>query len=151
MTRHRLLHFLVALAGLLIGSAGQATAQYPYGRPPTNPYARSNPYARPALSPYLNLARGGDPAINYYGLVRPEQQFASAIQQLGQQISANQQQVNDLEDATLPTTGHPAQFMNTSHYFQNLSGRPQGRTPAKTTPPPEQSSAPRRGTPRGGK
>lgn len=35
---------------------------------------------RPTFSPYLNLLRRSDPVLNYYGIVRPEQNFRAANQ-----------------------------------------------------------------------
>ena len=49
--------------GLTLGLASTATAQ---PRPASNV---------PSTSPYLNLLRPGGTGINYYGLVRPEQDF----------------------------------------------------------------------------
>ena len=98
--------------------AGSAFAQ------PTTPGA-----PRPTYSPYLNLARpGGTPALNYYGLVRPEQQFRQSIQNLQGAVATNQQAIGDLQtgvDGT-PATGHPTQFLNYGGYFLN-SGQPTGR------------------------
>ena len=74
----------------ILSAHGVVTAQGPYVRP----RQADNPYARPTVSPYLNLLRpGASPAINYYGLVRPQQQFQSDIGQLDQQSSALQQGV----------------------------------------------------------
>jgi hypothetical protein len=142
MTKCGLVLRLGFLAGLFLIGVRDARAQYPaYGGRPV-----PNPYSRPVLSPYINLLNGGNPAVNYYGLVRPELQFASSLQQMGQQVALNQQQISDLQPFTLATTGHAAVFMNTSHYFQNLSGRPQGRTPATNAnaPPLGGAAAPRR-------
>jgi hypothetical protein len=141
MTKRGLVFLLGFLVSLLLVGAQDARAQYP-----ANGRAIPNPYSRPVLSPYINLLNGGNPAVNYYGLVRPELQFASQFQLMGQQVALNQQQINDLQPFTLATTGHAAVFMNTSHYFQNLSGRPQGRTPATNTyvPPTAGTAAPRR-------
>src|SRR5262245_31778220 len=63
----RLLVSAVAVAALwgFVGEAAQAQFQRVGTRP------QAGPLYRPPLSPYLNLARGGNPAINYYGLVRP--------------------------------------------------------------------------------
>jgi hypothetical protein len=102
-------------------AAGPAAAQRPYFQPQTSPLPR------PSYSPYLNLARGGNAGINYYGLVRPEQQFSSSIQQLRYQGGALQQSVGELEAASVPVTGHRSQFQNYNRYFQNLGNAP---TPA---------------------
>jgi hypothetical protein len=70
--------------------------------------------SRPTFSPYLNLTRqGGTPALNYYGLVRPEQQFRQSIQTLQGAATANQQAIGDIQTGGgLPATGHPTQFLN---------------------------------------
>ena len=67
----------VALVGLSPLAAGQASAQAPG--------------AAPGVSPYLNLLRqGNSQALNYYGLVRPQVEFRSGIQQLQQQGNTQQ-------------------------------------------------------------
>ena len=61
----------LALAAALWGGLGlaPASAQAPLGGY-TQPYQ-----PRPTFSPYLNLNRFGTaPGINYYGMVRPQQQ-----------------------------------------------------------------------------
>lgn len=82
----------------------------------------SRPPTTPPLSPYINLGRGGNPALNYYGLVRPQQDFRSSILQLQRQ-AANQQIQTEVQDPTLPTTGHPTRFLNLGAYFLNSSGQ----------------------------
>jgi hypothetical protein len=77
---------------------------------------------RPAFSPYLNLARqGGTPALNYYGLVRPQVQFQQSIQNLQGSVNSNLQAIGNLQTDTtgggLPATGHLAGFMNHNAYF----------------------------------
>jgi hypothetical protein len=83
-------------------------------------------YSRPpAFSPYLNLLRaGGSPALNYYGIVRPQQQFRESIQNLSNDVNLNEQAIGNLAatGGALPTTGHPTQFMNLGGYFMNNSG-----------------------------
>src|SRR5436190_294198 len=106
MTGRFLLQLLGALVCLVALGAHQARAQFPYSRPATNPYAR------PPISPYLNLLRAGNPAVNYYGVVRPEQQFYNSFQQLSQQVAASQMQLGQLEgQEAQPFTGHPSSFM----------------------------------------
>jgi len=99
------------IVGLTI-SATTVTAQ----PPPPGGYARP-----PAFSPYLNLNRGGSPAINYYGLVRPEVQFRQSLLRLSNDVATNQQALGTgnpgLND--MPFTGHPTQFMNLGGYFMN--------------------------------
>lgn len=107
------------LCGLVWGySPVPAWAQNQYNQP-------VNPYARPVFSPYLNLNRqGSSPAVNYYGIVRPEISFTRSIQQLRQQDTQLQQNVTNLEEAaTLPVTGHASGFMNYRTYFMSMGGR----------------------------
>jgi hypothetical protein len=71
---------------------------------------------RPAVSPYLNLRLTGDPALNYYGLVRPQVVANKTFQALGNDI-------NNLEAANssnqLVQTGHASSFMTQGRYFMN--------------------------------
>src|SRR5207248_1125492 len=57
---------LVTVAALALATS--AAAQPPPG-----------PGMTPGFSPYLNLLNRGNPAINYYGLVRPQFAFQNAI------------------------------------------------------------------------
>ena len=109
----RALGGVVALTGLMSGSAN---AQFP-GNPGVGT-------PRPAFSPYLNLNRSGNsPAINYFGIVRPQFQALSTFQSLDQQSAANRQAISDAgtQATALPTTGHTVSFLNTSGYFMNLN------------------------------
>jgi hypothetical protein len=98
----------------LAACAGSAHAQgYPGGG--------SNPFNRPAYSPYLNLLRpGGSLVDNYYGLVRPQQNFRNALQSVELQQAGISSQQNALEGAliSLPT-GHASRFLTHSRYFLN--------------------------------
>src|SRR5687768_6759291 len=112
-------------AALCVGTAG-ASAQPPV---PGGGYSRP-----PAFSPYLNLLRGGgSPALNYYGIVRPQMQFRDAIQNLSNQVDLNQQAIGNLAATgnALPTTGHPTQFMNLGGYFMSSGGGFGGAPPAR--------------------
>jgi len=75
----------LALAGALLTAPAQA--QVPY---------RPGGYLPPAYSPYLNLLRQGNPAINYYGLVRPQIDFRNQIQGLQQLTAAAPQTASTL-------------------------------------------------------
>ena len=82
---------------------------------------------RPPFSPYLNLNRqGGNSALNYYGLVRPQTQFQQSIQNLQGAVGANQQSIGNLQTDSLgmaqSPTGHAAGFMTYSGYFLNNQG-----------------------------
>lgn len=75
----------IAALGVMVGSAGIASAQFP--TQPYSPYGSYGGYggyggsstvmpniynpANQPLSPYLNLLRGGNPGVNYYYGVRP--------------------------------------------------------------------------------
>jgi hypothetical protein len=113
--------WLTAVASL--GLATSAAAQAPYQ---PRLFAPVQPQTRPTYSPYLNLARPGNAAVNYYGLVRPELEFRAAIGSMRQQLGTLAQEVAAPEEPlTMPATGHPVQFLNYSRYFMNLgAGRP---------------------------
>ena len=103
-------------AALSVGTAG-VSAQPPV---PGGGY-----YRPPAFSPYLNLLRAGSsPAVNYYGIVRPQMLFRESIQNLSNQVNLNQQAIGNLATTgnALPVTGHPTQFMNLGGYFMSNSG-----------------------------
>jgi hypothetical protein len=107
------------VSAALAAAPGRATAQGfgTFGRPPVG---------RPAVSPFLNLFRGGNPAINYYGLVRPEIDTRNSLLQLQQQSVQGAIPlgiVGQPTDRTLqgpPSTGHPVRFGNYGRYFANL-------------------------------
>ena len=98
--------------------AGNLYAQ----QPPARPIGR--PPAGPVVSPYLNLVRrSGSPAINYYGIVRPQQQFYREVQRLEADLSTQRSEVRALEEESgLPVTGHAAHFMNYSHFYSFREG-----------------------------
>jgi len=96
----------------------QVQGQVPFQRPALGPVNT------PAFSPYLNLNRfGGSPALNYYGIVRPQLDMYAATQNLQQQITTNSQAISTAGAATdLPATGHTIRFLNTGRYFLNFGG-----------------------------
>jgi hypothetical protein len=116
--------------------ATTAHAQFPQG--PANGPGYNQP-----VSPYLNLLRrGSDPAINYYGIVRPEIATQRSLQGLQQQINTvGALTAADAQSNNQLSTGHPIMFNNYSHYFGNSPGggtgsrqSAPGRAPG--TPPP---------------
>ncbi|HZY88235.1 MAG TPA: hypothetical protein VFE78_25590 [Gemmataceae bacterium] len=114
----RLAMWAAAVTAAVALSAGPARAQFGYYSPP-----QTSPFPRAPISPYLNLARGGNPAINYYGLVRPQQEFQQSIWGLQRQVSGLGQQALQGEAArSSETTGHPTRFLNYSHYFMSQGG-----------------------------
>jgi hypothetical protein len=111
-----------ALAALALGS-GAAQAQVPYSQPQL-----SNPYQRPTISPYLNMLRPNvNPALNYYGLVRPQLQTTRTLQTFQQELQtvagalAPTTQLGTQAD-NLPTTGHRTTFYNYGTYFPGAGG-----------------------------
>jgi hypothetical protein len=109
----------ISLAIASIAICQNLRAQAPYTRPAT----AANPYYQPPYSPYLNLFRqGGSTASNYYGLVRPQEQFRSGISQLQQQNTGLQQNIARMEEFQGNViTGNRGQFLNYSRYFLNNS------------------------------
>jgi hypothetical protein len=109
------------LATLTGGRADAQVIGIPYVPPATSPIFR------PPLSPYLNLARPGNPGINYYGLVQPQLQATAAINQLQTQYTTlNQQLVAGQAVGTVGyplVSGHSAGFLNHYGYFQNWRTR----------------------------
>jgi hypothetical protein len=106
---------LIALA-----LAAEAHAQGTLPTPPgVAPYLN-----RPTVSPYLNLLqRNTNPAINYYGIVRPEFQFRRTINQLASQVQEAQADINTGQAGAVFQTGHPVQFMNLSHFYAGGQGQ----------------------------
>jgi hypothetical protein len=85
------------------------------------PVSAQTPVNRPPVSPYLNLLRTGtSPAINYYGIVRPQIDFRNSVLQLQQQTANNQQSLSELQASSPLTTGHAAQFMNHTRFFMTM-------------------------------
>ena len=128
MTRKLLGAALAAGLGLL-ATADRAQAQVFY-------QPQTNPYGQPAISPYLNLTRPGNPAVNLYGLVRPQQDVNRQLQGLQQQQHALMAQLGagSEDDVTVPNyaiTGHATVFFNYSHYFGQAGGNIH-----PTAPPP---------------
>src|SRR5262245_3364243 len=101
----------IGLCGLAyFVAAGTASAQFDRNFF----YNRSLYNNRPAFSPYLNLLRPGtNPAINFYGLVRPQQEFRSGINNLQSDIQGVGAAVARMnyQDNAIHETGHAAGFM----------------------------------------
>jgi hypothetical protein len=120
-----LLAGVLALCWLGAAVGPRAEAQFGYQQP------QNNPYGAPGLSPYLNMLRpGASPAINYYGLVKPQMNTNQSIQQLqqytfGMNNPANQTTKDDGKG--LANTGHAVQFFNYGNYFpMSVAGRTGG-------------------------
>lgn len=119
---------IAAALAVLVPNVGRAQwgSIGSYSRPQTN--------SRPAVSPYLNLNRGGNPAINYYGIVRPQIQTNRAFQQIEQGTFGSDPRFpvgTAVDGAAVPgsqpyypdqalglRTGNPATFFYYSHYYQ---------------------------------
>jgi hypothetical protein len=110
---------LLACAAVLL-AATVATAQ---------PMPGVGAAQRPTFSPYLNLLnRGGNPGLNYLGIVRPQQQLQQQFNQLQQQTNQQLQslgqsydsQLDALSGAFLPATGNVAVFNSAPGYFGRI-------------------------------
>jgi hypothetical protein len=119
----RWLTCVAALATLAVTAVGpgRATAQLP-GRP--------GPTISPPISPYLNLLRrGNSPGVNYYGLVRPQQQLYNSVNSLQGQVTDNRALISGLAASVDPTrgeTGHGTSFLDLGGYFMNMNPAGQG-------------------------
>src|SRR5262249_32261641 len=84
---------------------------------------QTSPFQRPAISPYLNLFRpGGNFTQNYFGLVQPQMQFYSGINQLQMGQFNLSRQITGLEAQQFPTenaipTGMKTGFFTHQKYF----------------------------------
>jgi hypothetical protein len=117
----RIASFAFGIGMYLAVSAGSAQAQIPAYQMDRSKI--------PGFSPYLNLLRAGSsPAINYYGIVRPEIAFSNSLYQLGIEQDLLQSQQTAQQSALaaytqLPPTGRRAgSFMTQSKYFMNNGG-----------------------------
>ena len=109
---------VLPLAALLLALTGQMAGAQQLGQPPTSPFSR------PAVSPFLNLTRGGvNPAISYFGLVRPQIQTQAELQQL--QAATAQPYLDNGQVLTQPitNTGTGARFLTSNKYFLT-TGKP---------------------------
>ena len=113
----------LAVLGLLHAAEAQAQPYQRLGGPQQGVYQGIGTY-RPAyqpavqpVSPFLNLANGGNPAVNYYTIVQPQIDFRQQIQQLQGQVALNQDAIVAGQQLPPVTTGHAVQFLNSSPYF----------------------------------
>ena len=124
--------YLLTAGLVLIATTQPASAQFTGGQP-------YNPYQQPTFSPYLNMNRPGNPAVNYYGLVKPQFDVNKQLQVLRTQQNLQMNQMGIPTEGEAVTgwtiTGHPTGFFSYGHYFgQNgtggtLGGQPTGATP----------------------
>jgi hypothetical protein len=90
---------------------GQSRSFSQYGRP-----GRIGAVGQPTLCPYLNFLRRGNSTFqNYYGLVRPEQQFRTSNEQFPEIFNQVHRQFNSAQQAKfappLQAMGHLVRFM----------------------------------------
>ncbi len=105
----------LATFGFAVGAGSPAQAQYRPGYPGGPP--GGYPGSSPAFSPYLNIVGRGNPAINYFGITRPQMEFRNAL--FGGQ-SNGPFEAEDLNDPQMRRgTGHSVTFSNLSHYYNN--------------------------------
>jgi hypothetical protein len=117
-----MVRFKPALIALTLAlAAGTVYAQPIAPQTPTQ-----QPYSPPVFSPYLNLLNRGNPAINYYGIVRPEVQDQQQLQRLQFGLARTNAEIQAATTTTpglLPTTGQTAGFMTQAHYFGTVNVR----------------------------
>jgi hypothetical protein len=70
---------------------------------------------------YLNLTRGGNSAVNYYGIVRPNAFNQNALMNMQQDYQSLTQSSTQNDPNAMRTTGHAAGFMNYGHYYPRLN------------------------------
>jgi hypothetical protein len=116
---------LAVIAMTIALPANAASTQAP-GQPPTQPYSV------PVLNPYLNLLIRGNPAINYYGIIRPQVKQGQQLQVLQYGLNRTAAEATAAEQtaltapgasAVLPETGHVAGFITYTKYFNTVAPR----------------------------
>jgi hypothetical protein len=114
---------LTAVAASAQGTVPGQGGSYPYAPAPTPGNFMPNYYNRQTqpLSPYLNLARGGNPGVNYFYGVRPgttgapggtmpAMPFNYAPARGGFIPAASNPEQADTRIAYIPTAAHPVVF-----------------------------------------
>jgi len=119
---NRIVPALMALTMALTVGAAYAQQPGPAGMPYTQPYSA------PVLNPYLNLLNRGNPAVNYYGIVRPQIQQEQQLQMLQFGLNRTAAEASAAETAAttpsaLATTGHTVGFMTYTRYFNTVNAR----------------------------
>jgi hypothetical protein len=107
------------IAGALTGFVVFATFEMP--RASAQPQVPVGP-SRPVFSPYLNLLNGGNPALNYFGLVVPQMQMQQQLGQLQQQQLSMSGGISQQATPTAlyPPTGSVPVFNTTYGYFNRV-------------------------------
>ena len=116
MFKYLKLIFTLALTlGLWQACGSTAMAQSNFSR-------INKPFDRPTFSPYLNLfRRGNGPVSNYFGVVRPQQQFYAQNEEFGEELEGIQSRQKQSQNPnerrrripgvyTLGVTGHAVGF-----------------------------------------
>ncbi|MEP3478828.1 MAG: hypothetical protein ABJZ55_06245 [Fuerstiella sp.] len=102
------------------------------------------PFSRPTISPYVNLLRGqgngggANVGLNYFGIVRPQQQFGERNQQLTQQLQTvnRRSQSRGIQSRTqgrqfrqyrVGSTGHAASFLSIGGGVAGAGGQAVGQ------------------------
>lgn len=112
----RIMLALATAVGVL-AAAERAPAQVILPGPP------QNPYLQPQVSPFLNINRGGNPAINYFGIVQPQMQTIQQLQALQMQqaqmlqLGMGMGPIDPAAAGAAPATGMHPTFFNYGHYF----------------------------------
>lgn len=98
-----------------------------YAQAPLAPQTPTQPNTAPVIPPILNLLNRGNPAINYYGIVRPQVQNQQQLQRLQFGLAQTNAEIAATTTATaagaLPITGHVTGFMTQTHYFNTVNVR----------------------------
>lgn len=109
---------VLLIAVLADGASAQSRGSSSILNAPSNTFSRGrSPFtSRPTISPYFNLLRRGSPVVNYYGLVRPEQDFRAANDQFRQQFRDVDRKLEPVEPqregaSNLGITGHHVRFL----------------------------------------
>ncbi len=117
MTRLTMIRSLCLLC-LISGSVMSSTANAQSG---LSRFDRG--FDRPTVSPYVNLLRGGgNVGLNYFGVVRPQQQFVDQSQQLNQQLQTVNRRTQSqrfrsrtqgplVQQVRVGSTGHAVSFL----------------------------------------
>jgi hypothetical protein len=118
-----MLVFLGLLAAFPASASAQTQALPSFYTPPVLRPSLQQPTFRPPVSPYLNLLNGGgNAAINYYGIVRPELRFQTQQQQTSQQLRRLEGEIEDIDTrrpqkAADTSPGPQRYYLNYSHYY----------------------------------
>ncbi len=106
------------LAAMSIAAVASLAVESVWAAPPQ--FNRPN---RPTVSPYINLLNNvnQDPAITFYGQIRPQQEFraaeaanSAAIRGLDKRLTTTEK---EMPSGKLSSSGHSTSFLNTRGYF----------------------------------